>query len=335
LLYSCSKTGDRSFECRTEDGRWYQVNERTTKDGGHVSVSSDITAHKIYEESLAANNVILEQMVADLEKSRDTLQAQTHMLEEVSASHLEQKAAAETANRAKAEFLANMSHELRTPLNHIIGFAGMMENEVYGALGNKKYHEYSNDIAESGRYLLGLISDILDMSNLESGRMKLDKEKVSVSEIIDCVSIDLDIAAKNRRVALTIQKSHHLQVIGDGNAVTQIITNLLSNAIKFTSEGGKADLRAKRIGDAVHLFFADNGSGISQDDLDRITRPFEQNGAIIENGYKGSGLGLSIARGLIELQGGSLKIRSKPTVGTIVMVKLPVRGHRAKLMKAA
>jgi two-component system, cell cycle sensor histidine kinase PleC len=327
-IYISPTSSDRTLECRAEDGRWYQVNERGTKDGGHVSISLDITSHKVYEQSLAASNIVLQQMITDLQTSSDALEA-------LSASYLEQKAAAESANRAKAEFLANMSHELRTPLNHIIGFADVMESGICGSLANQKHEEYVHSISKSGHYLLGVISDILDMSNLEAGRIKLDRKQISLSDVIDCVSKDIAVAAENKQITVNIEKTGPLNMIGDRKALNQIIANLMSNTIKFTPEGGKAGLRAKRIGDFIHLYFEDNGSGIPDDAINKLGRPFEQIGAIVENGYKGSGLGLSISRALTELQGGTMRIRSKVDVGTIVMIKIPVTGSRAILAKAA
>ncbi len=330
-LSECETTGSRSYEMQLTDGRWFQVNERATNDGGHVSVSSDITAHKAYEQSLAASNMILEQTVTDLEASRTALQRQAIKLSELAESHLEKKAEAESANRAKAEFLANMSHELRTPLNHIIGFAEMMESGIYGPLGNDRYGEYVRDIGESGRYLLGVISDILDMSSLEAGRVKLERRQIALADVVQEAAASLEATAAARQITLDIDTAGPLHVIGDRKAFRQIIVGLLGNAVKFTTEGGKAGLRAKRAGDTVQLFFVDNGSGISEGDLARIGRPFEQNGAVIENGFKGSGLGFAIARSLVELHGGTIRVRSRVGIGTIVMVSLPVDGARVLL----
>jgi two-component system cell cycle sensor histidine kinase PleC len=330
-LSECEATGSRSYEMQLADGRWFQVNERATNDGGHVSVGSDITAHKAYEQSLAASNMILEQTVSDLESSRAALQRQAIKLSELAESHLEKKAEAESANRAKAEFLANMSHELRTPLNHIIGFAEMMESGIYGPLGNDRYGEYVHDIGESGRYLLGVISDILDMSSLEAGRVKLERRQIALADVIQETAGVLQPTAEARQITMEIDTAGPLHVIGDRKAFRQIIESLLGNAVKFTTEGGKAGLRAKRAGDTVQLFFEDNGGGISETDLARIGRPFEQNGAVIENGFKGSGLGFAIARSLVELHGGSIRIRSRVGIGTIVMVSLPVNGARVLL----
>jgi two-component system, cell cycle sensor histidine kinase PleC len=332
-LSECEVTGSRSYEIKLADGRWFQVNERATNDGGHVSVSSDITSHKAYEETLAASNLALERTVADLESSRAALQRQALQLAELAESHLEKKAEAESANRAKAEFLANMSHELRTPLNHIIGFADMMEGGIYGPLGNDRYLEYVRDIGESGRYLLDVISDILDMSSLEAGRVRLDRRQVSLTEVIDEAARTFRQTAEERGIAIEIDVTGPLHALGDRKAFAQIVGSLFGNAVKFTSEGGRVGVKAKRVGGSIQLFFEDNGSGISPWELEKLGRPFEQNGAVIENGFKGSGLGFAIARSLAELHGGSIRVRSKLGVGTVVMLSLPVEGARSLLQQ--
>jgi two-component system, cell cycle sensor histidine kinase PleC len=330
-LTICAKSGNQSYEMQLADGRWFHVNERATKDGGHVSISSDISNHKAYEGSLAASNVVLEHTVEDLERSKNALQQQTRQLTELSERHLEQKAVAESANRAKLEFLANMSHELFTPLNHIIGFSEMMESNIYGPLGNDRYTEYTKNIGESGRYLLDVISDILDMSSLESGRIKLERNQVALADVIDNALSLTKPAALEKNISMSVKKSGPLHVVGDKKAFSQIINNLLGNAVKFTQDGGRIGLRAKRSGEAVHLFFEDNGSGITAEAIDKIGRPFEQSGSVMENGFKGSGLGLSIARSLTELHGGNIRVKSKIGVGTIVMVVLPVKGAETLL----
>ena len=329
----CETSGNQSYEMQLSDGRWFRVNERTTKDGGHISISSDISNHKAYESSLAASNVVLEHTIDDLERSKHTLQQQTYQLTELSERHLEQKAVAESANRAKLEFLANMSHELFTPLNHIIGFAEMMENNIYGPLGNERYVDYTKNIGESGRFLLEVISDILDMSSLEAGRMKLERHQIALSDIIDEAMGVMKPTALEKNITMSVEKQGPLYVVGDRKAFTQIIGNLLNNAVKFTPEGGRIGLRARRSGESVHLFFEDNGSGITAEAIDKIGRPFEQSGSVMENGFKGSGLGLSITKSLTELHGGTIRVKSKVGIGTIVMVVLPVKGTETLLQK--
>ena len=170
--------GARTFEARLDDGRWLQINERRTKDGGYVSVGTDITALKRHEQRLLQSEKQLIATITDLKQSRQKLEAQTHQLADLAERYLDQKAQAESANRAKSEFLANMSHELRTPLNAIIGFAEVMESGIFGALGSGKYEEYCQDIRSSGQYLLSVINDILDMSRIEAGRISLTKRPV-------------------------------------------------------------------------------------------------------------------------------------------------------------
>ena len=165
-----AEPGARTFEAQLEDGRWLQISERRTKDGGFVSVGTDITELKRHEEKLIESEKRLKATVVDLRNSQQALERQTEQLADLAEKYAEQKDRAEEANQAKSEFLANMSHELRTPLNAIIGFSEIMESGVFGPLGDAKYHEYCRDIRESGRYLLDVINDILDMSKIEAGR---------------------------------------------------------------------------------------------------------------------------------------------------------------------
>ncbi len=164
------EAGARTFEAELADGRWLQISERRTKDGGYVSVGTDITALKRHQERLVESERQLIATIADLKRSRRTLELQTQQLADLAERYLDQKAQAESANRSKSEFLANMSHELRTPLNAILGFAEVMESEVFGSLGSEKYREYCRDIRSSGHYLLSVIDDILDMSRIDARR---------------------------------------------------------------------------------------------------------------------------------------------------------------------
>ena len=160
----------RTYEARLPDGRWLQVNERRTRDGGFVSVGTDITALKEHEEQLMNSERLLLATVAQLRQSRRSLEEQAQQLADLAERYHEQKAQAEAANRAKAEFLANMSHELRTPLNAIIGFSQLMGSQTFGPLGSEKYRDYCRTYSASGEYLLHVVSDVLDMSRLEAGR---------------------------------------------------------------------------------------------------------------------------------------------------------------------
>ncbi|MEA2758178.1 MAG: two-component system, cell cycle sensor histidine kinase PleC [Methylobacteriaceae bacterium] len=316
-------SGARTYEAQLADGRWLQVNERRTKDGGYVSVGTDITKLKEHEEQLMDSERRLMASVADLRRSRQALEVQAQQLAELAERNLEQKAEAELANHAKSEFLANMSHELRTPLNAIIGFSDTMQRETFGALGCRKYIEYCRDINQSGQYLLGVISDVLAMSELEAGHTRLNRTRLEIEPILENAVKRIEPAAKEKAISIRRESFSGPVLVGDRTAIEKILKILLANAVKFTPDGGRITVRARRVGQATNLYVEDTGIGIPAEALRRIARPFEQRGPIF-NGMKGSGLGLAIARSLVELHGGSMRIRSTVGSGTVVLVHLPI-----------
>ncbi|MBX9760017.1 MAG: PAS-domain containing protein [Beijerinckiaceae bacterium] len=326
--------GARSYEAQLADGRWLQINERMTKDGGYVSVGTDISTHKQHEEKLMDSERRLTGMVADLRKSRQTLEAQAQQLADLAERYLEQKAEAELASHAKSEFLANMSHELRTPLNAIIGFSEIMENQTFGELGSPRYVDYAAHIRASGRHLLGIISDVLDMSTLEAGRMRLVKTEFEIDAVVSDVleAVQGEIAEKD--ILLRVEMLPGVPVSADREALEKIIGKLVRNAIKFTPQGGRVSVRCRLVDGAMNIFVEDTGVGIPREALERICRPFEQINSPLQNGVKGSGLGLAIARSLAELHGGSLRIRSGVGQGTVVRVRLPIGPSALKALAA-
>ncbi|WP_170850137.1 MULTISPECIES: HAMP domain-containing sensor histidine kinase [unclassified Beijerinckia] len=324
--------GARSYEAQLADGRWLQVNERATKDGGYVSVGSDITVHKLHEEKLLDSERRLMATVADLRKSRQTLEVQARQLADMAERYLEQKAEAELASRVKSEFLANMSHELRTPLNAIIGFSEVMEHETFGSLGSSKYLDYACHIRESGQHLLGIISDVLEMSALEAGHVELRKTEFEIALAITSATESVMDIAQRKNVTLTSETCPGVHVSADRNAIERVLGKLVRNAIRFTPSGGRVGVRCRMIDGAINIYVEDTGCGISSEALARIGRPFEQINAPLENGFKGSGLGLAIARSLAELHGGSMRIRSVENVGTLVRVRLPLPPSALKAM---
>ncbi len=315
--------GARSYEAQLGDGRWLQINERRTKDGGYVSVGTDITTLKLHEERLMDSERRLMATVADLRRSRHALETQAQELADLAERHAEKKAEAEGANRAKSEFLANMSHEFRTPLNAIIGFSEIMAAQAFGPLGTDKYVDYASDIRNSGETLLAMVADVLEMSRLESGKVKLERSIFPVEESVALVAGQVEAQADDKRLILTTDTSPGCLVHADRTAVEKVLNTFLANACKFTPEGGRITVRARTANGGVNIFVADTGCGIASDAVQRLGRAFEQTAPTLRDGMKGSGLGLAIARSLLELHGGTLRIRSRVGEGTVVLAHLP------------
>ncbi|HYM32620.1 MAG TPA: PAS-domain containing protein [Candidatus Cybelea sp.] len=235
------------------------------------------------------------------------------------------KEQAEASNRAKSNFLANMSHELRTPLNAVIGFSEIIASELLGRLGTPKYIEYAEDIQRSGRHLLELINDILDMSRIEAGRYQLAPEDVSPGELIGEVVRLVSVNAAQAGVWLINNASSDLPKMRiDRRAVRQVLLNLLSNAIKFTPKGGSVTVDGNLAPERLLISVEDTGIGIAENDLTRLAKPFEQVDNVMTRRQEGSGLGLAISKALIELHGGTLIIDSALGRGTKVTVTLPL-----------
>ncbi len=319
--------GARTFEAQLDDGRWMHISERRTKDGGYVSVGTDITKIKQHEQKLVEGEKRQIRTIDDLRKSQQALELQTAELADLAEKYAEEKTRAEEANQAKSKFLANMSHELRTPLNAIIGFSEIMESAMFGPLGAAKYTEYSRDIRESGEYLLDVINDILDMSKIEAGGIRLAPEAVELGPILaDCLRV-VSTRASEKRVALNEHIEPHIRLIADRRAVKQIALNLLSNAVKFTPDGGAVRMRGRRRGGMVTIAITDNGIGIPKEALHKLGRPFEQVESQLTKRHQGSGLGLAIAKSLTELHGGAMRICSALGNGTTVVVRLPLEAR--------
>jgi two-component system cell cycle sensor histidine kinase PleC len=312
----------RTYQARLADGRWLQVNERRTRDGGFVSIGADITAIKQHEEELQKSERLLLQTVAQLNQSRRSLEAQAQQMAELAKGYLEEKAKAETANRAKAEFLANMSHELRTPLNAIIGFSDIMQSETLGPLA-PKYAGYAGDILASGKSLLKVFDDVLAMSNLESGRIQLRYQKFSAAEVVAASVEDIAEVAREKSVVVSVEVEADASMYADRGAVTRVLNTLARNAVKFAPHGGSVSIGAQTFREQLYFYVEDDGPGIAEHDLARLGQPFEQASQAMANGMKGSGLGLAIARSYAELHGGSLNISSRFGEGTVVLVTIP------------
>ncbi len=313
----------QTTEVQLADERWLQINERRTRDGGLVSVGTDITQLKRNQERLRDSERRLMATINDLSASRQILEKQKAELSTANANYLAEKERAEAANRAKSEFLANMSHELRTPLNAILGFSEILQDQMFGPLGSARYNEYAKDIHDSGKHLLNVINDILDMSKIEAGHMKLSCERINLAPLIEECLRFTRIPAAQKNILVEQDISSEIKLNADRRAMKQIVLNLLSNAVKFTNDGGRIAVRTRRVDDAVMLVIADTGIGIPKSALSKIGQPFEQVQSQYAKSKGGSGLGLAISRSLTALHQGRMRIRSREGIGTVIAIRIP------------
>jgi signal transduction histidine kinase/HAMP domain-containing protein len=277
-------------EIELGNGRWLRISQSATQEGGRFLFLSDITALKEREESLKAA-----------------------------------QRAAESASVAKTNFLANMGHELRTPLNAVIGFSEIIAGEQFGPVGNPQYREYASDILASGRHLLAIINDVLDLAKSTDGKLRMEIDDVDLNTILsDCARIYGE-RCETAELRLVVQRDPTpVMVQGDEAKLRQIGLNLLSNAIKFTPAGGEITLTARAaVEGMVELCIADTGIGMRQEDVALALEPFGQIDSALARRYEGVGLGLPLTKALVELHSGSLEIESTPEVGTIVRVRFP------------
>ncbi|MGE3782844.1 MAG: ATP-binding protein, partial [Alphaproteobacteria bacterium] len=285
-----------TFERVTATGSVLQICRRAMPDGGVVTLYSDITGRKKAE--------------AEMERAR--LQA-------------------ELASRAKSDFLANMSHELRTPLNAIIGFSEAIADGLLGPITDPRQVEYIKDIHASGLLLLSIINDVLDMSKIEAGMLQLAHDTVRVRRLMDEVMRIVRERARARSLHLVADlPDGDLLLIGDERALKQVLLNLLSNAIKFSHEGGRVEIRAWDARDGeVEIEIKDYGIGMTPDEADRALQPFGQASSVTARNYGGTGLGLPIAKGLVEAHRGTLALDSRRGSGTAVRIRLPRQPARS------
>ena len=277
------------FEIVVGGGRHIRIWEAKTSEGGVVGVYVDITENRRAE--------------GELRRAKE---------------------AAESANRSKSLFLANMSHELRTPLNAIIGFSEVIQGQMMGPLGERRYLDYARDIHNAGKHLLEIINDILDMSKIESGKFKLDAEWTDLVELVEGVLHMVRARAREAGLTLHAAAAALPSVLCERRVVRQVLLNLISNAIKFTPSGGRIDVDAKMTADGgIMVSVADTGIGIAPQNIPLALTPFGQVELTLSRAHGGVGLGLPLSQRLAELHGGRLQIESTVGSGTTVSVTLP------------
>jgi two-component system cell cycle sensor histidine kinase PleC len=272
-----------------------------------------LLAHRLHSTTLATLEARAEKdaLIGELEQAKSISDEARHR--------------AESANVAKSRFLAQMSHELRTPLNAILGFSEVMKSEIFGGHAVPVYKEYSADIHNSGVHLLNLINEILDLSRIEAGRYELNEEAVSVVNVVaDCNHL-LKLRASSKDISIhEVFEQGMPRVWGDERAVRQVVLNLLSNSIKFTPQGGEIWLKVGwTASGGQYISVKDTGSGIAEDEIPIVLASFGQGSNSIKSAEQGAGLGLPIAKSLIDMHGGTFTLKSKLRIGTEVIVTFP------------
>jgi PAS domain S-box-containing protein len=230
----------------------------------------------------------------------------------------------QVATRHKSEFLANMSHELRTPLNAILGFSELLLDDTTGKYDASKRHRFLDEISKSGRHLLALINDILDLSKVEAGRMTLEMTTVSISSAVDDVVNTIEPLATKKHIQVSAD-SDAGQIEADAGRLKQMLLNLASNAVKFTPEGGLVTIKARRLTDTVEISVADTGIGIAASDIERLFTEFQQLDSGAGRRQEGTGLGLALTQRLAALHGGSVAVVSEVGKGSTFIITLPLR----------
>ena len=260
----------------------------------------------------------------ELARKNRLVKAQARELQLKNAELQEARLRAEEESRAKSRFLAGMSHELRTPLNAIIGFSDLMLQDAAGPL-NERQQEFMNHVLASGRHLLSLINDVLDLSKVQAGRMELRREWVPMGPLIDGVRGGLEPLAARQEVELAIEVAADLpEMHVDPLRIKQVLYNLLSNGLKFTGRGGRVVLTARVDPPWLRLEVSDTGIGIKAEDLPRLFREFEQVTPVEGTKPEGTGLGLALTRRLLAMHGGTIEVHSRPQEGSTFVALLPL-----------
>jgi len=315
-------TGPDEFILNRKDGNQVPVEIRTfpVKIQGKtlaLGIARDITERKKAERELQEKN-------EQLDAQNEELQSQTEELMTQQQELIEKTGEVERANQLKSEFLANMSHGLRTPLNVIIGFSELMRDEVPGKL-NDEQRQCLDDIQSSGKHLLNLINKVLDLSKVESGKTKLNLTNLALTEVIESLARTMLPMLAPRQHSLDVEVEEGLPLVyADKAKVKEVLLNLLSNAAKFTPDGGKLKIEAVREDSWCRVSVIDNGIGIKKEDQEQIFEPFYQLDNPLTKERGGTGLGLALAKHIIEKHGGQIRVESEYGRGSRFTFTLPL-----------
>ncbi len=304
----------RVLELHREDGSCLMIDERPLAEGGFVTLVTDVTESRRTDHLLTS-----------IREEQRILARRYH----------EEKLRAEAASRSKTSFLAHLSHDIRTPLNHIIGFAELMRHQTYGPLGDTRYAGYVDSIKTSGERLLSFFASILDLAELEGGRRVLEEAELHADELLVAVSRRFSAEAQRAHVTLAVGAPCGALLTGDRFSLERMLGNLVDNAIRFTPAGGRITIAAHAAEDGVVLEVSDTGIGMAPERLSALSQPFAFGDAALTKDREGAGLGLAIARTIVELSGGRLAIDSRLGLGTTVAVSLPLLHTAARIDAAA
>jgi len=295
---------NRLIELHRADGSYLLIDERPLAQGGFITLISDVTETRRTD-----------QLLATIREEQRLLARRYH----------EEKLKAEAANRAKTAFLAHLSHDIRTPLNHIIGFAELMRQQTYGALGDPRYVNYVEAVKGSGERLLSYFASILELAELEAGRRPQRLERVSADELLLTTSRRFSGQASQAGLILRIGSRCDASVVADRFSLDRMMNNLVDNALRFTPSGGRVTLAAYAAHDGVVLEITDTGIGIPNERLETLSQPFAFRDDVLTREQNGAGLGIAIARAIAETSGGRLAIDSRIGLGTTVAISLPLQ----------
>ncbi len=293
-----------------------------------LQMERDTLSRRVEERTAAlkAANEQLRQEVAELRRAQQASRSSQHEIERALTIADEARAESEAANRAKRDFLSNMSHELRTPLNAVIGFSEILEDKAFGNL-NATQLEYVGHILNNGRHLLHLIEDILDLAEVESGKMELQLSRVNVRHLLESSMLMIRERAFRHQLALDLKLEKTLneaRIMVDEIKIKQVMFNLLSNASKFTSDGGSISVEALRMGEQLHISVSDTGLGLGPDECEMVFGAFHQVDSTYSRTQQGTGLGLALTRQMVELHGGKVWANSKgPGKGSTFSFRIP------------